>query len=81
MRRQLQSEIGKNELEDKIVQLEQRKQKLKEERIDLLNQENSLDKKIKKRNQIKEQKEKRKLNLLNIKDSIQNHFLKLFSQN
>lgn len=76
MRKQLQSEQGKSDLEDKIVALEQKKLKLEEKKIDLSNKKESLEKKIKERNLIEEQKRKNEIEFLKYQAQHLEAFLK-----
>ncbi|KAM3132994.1 hypothetical protein pb186bvf_014850 [Paramecium bursaria] len=76
MRKQLQSEQGKSDLEDKITALEQKKIKLEEKKIDLMNKKDSLEKKIKERNLIEEQKRKNEIEFLKYQGQHLEAFLK-----
>ncbi|KRX02805.1 hypothetical protein PPERSA_04008 [Pseudocohnilembus persalinus] len=76
MRKQLQSEEGKTELEQRIKELEEKRGKLQDRSIELMNKKESLEKKIKERLEIDEAKRKQEIEFLRYQGSHLENFLK-----
>ncbi|EGR28757.1 hypothetical protein IMG5_169540 [Ichthyophthirius multifiliis] len=76
MRKQLQSEQGKADTEQKILELESRKSKLEERRQELINKKEAIEKKNKERKEIDDQKRKQEIEFLRYQSQHLESFLK-----